>query len=98
MSWLYFSLLILIDSFVGNNEEWDAVSQILAYSYRLHECHLTAQAMKVYDLINGLLNAGWDGNPTVEAVLLFLANLAGEVQVCAQDTHVKVSLFQLHGP
>jgi hypothetical protein len=93
---LYFFLPFVTDFSVGNNEEWDAVSEILAYSYKLHECHLTAQAMKLYDLISGLLNGGWARNPIMKAILCFLANLAGEVQVCAWDSNVKVSPFHLH--
>ncbi|XP_021938157.1 gamma-tubulin complex component 6 isoform X3 [Zootermopsis nevadensis] len=73
-----------------NNEKWDALSQILAYSYKLHECRQTTQAMRLYDLISGLSNAGWDKNPTVDTILLFLVHMAGhEVQVSACDTNLK---------
>lgn len=65
------------------DEEWDALPKILAYSYKLHHCHQTAQAVKLYNLINILLNSGWGKKP----ILLFLANLAGEVQ----DNSMKVS-------
>jgi hypothetical protein len=92
MSRLYFLLLLLTDFCVENNEELDAVSQILAYSYKLHECHQTAQATKLYDLMIDLLNVGWDRNPTVEAVLRFLVNLAGEVQISSWDTSTKVGI------
>jgi hypothetical protein len=68
---------------IRDDDEWDALPKILAYSYKLHQCHLTAQAMKLYDLLNILLNSGWGRKP----VLLFLANLAGEVQ----DNNMKVS-------
>lgn len=86
----------LTDSCAENNEKWDALSQILAYSYKLHECRQTAQAMRLYDLISGLSNAGWDKNPTVDTILLFLVHMAGhEVQVSACDTNLKVSIFQL---
>ena len=68
---------------IRDDEEWDALSKILAYSYILHQCHLTSQAVKLYNLLNNLLTSGWGGNP----ILLFLANLAGEVQ----DNSMKVS-------
>jgi hypothetical protein len=66
-----------------DDDEWDTLPKILAYSHRLHEHHLTAQAMKLYNLLNILLNSGWGSKP----ILLFLANLAGEVQ----DNSMKVS-------
>jgi hypothetical protein len=66
-----------------DDDEWDAFLKILAYSYKLHHCHQTAQAVKLYNLINILLNSGWGRKP----ILLFLANLAGEVQ----DESMKVS-------
>ena len=66
-----------------DDDEWDALPKILEYSYKLHHCHQTAQAVKLYNLLNILLNSGWGGKP----ILLFLANLAGEVQ----DNSVKVS-------
>lgn len=72
---------MLTDCF-RDDDEWDALSKILAYSYRLHHCHQTAQAAKLYNLINILVNSGWDRKP----ILLFLANLA-EVQ----DNSIKVS-------
>lgn len=67
------------------------MAEILAYSYKLHQCQLTAQAVKLYELVNNLLSASWGGNSTVEAILLFLANLAGEAEDCAQDNSLKVS-------
>jgi hypothetical protein len=73
---------MLTDCF-RDDDEWDALSKILAYSYGLHHCHQTAQAAKLYNLINILLNSGWGRKP----ILLFLANLAGEVQ----DNNTKVS-------
>ena len=66
-----------------DDDDWDALSKILAYSYKLHHCHQTAQAAKLNNLINILLNSGWGRKP----ILLFLANLAGEVQ----DNSIKVS-------
>jgi hypothetical protein len=66
-----------------DDDELDALPQILAYSYKLHNCNQTAQAVKLYNLINILLNSGWGRKP----ILLFLANLAGEVQ----DNSMKVS-------
>ena len=74
---------MLTDYCFRDDDEWDASSKILAYSYKLHHCHQTAQAAKLYNLINILLNSGWGGNP----VLLFLASLAEEVQ----DNTMKVS-------
>jgi len=76
------SHVMLTDCF-RHDDEWDALPKILAYSYKLHHCHQTAQAMKLYNLINILLNSGWGRKP----ILLFLVNLAGEVQ----DNSMKVS-------
>jgi hypothetical protein len=74
---------MLTDCCFRDDDEWDALPKILAYSYKLHHCHQTAQAVKLCNLINILLNSGWGRMP----ILLFLANLAGEVQ----DNSMKVS-------
>ncbi|PNF25042.1 hypothetical protein B7P43_G06983 [Cryptotermes secundus] len=72
----------------ADSEEWDAVSQILAYSYTLHQHHLTVQAVKLYNLMNSLVDTGWGTNAT----LRFLASLAGEVQICPQNTNMRMTL------
>jgi len=74
--------VMLTDCF-KDDDEWDALPKILAYSYKLHHCHQTAQAVKLYNLINILLNSGWGRKP----ILLFLVDLAGEMQ----DNNMKVS-------
>jgi len=77
------SRVMLTDCCFKHDDEWDALSKILAYSYKLHHCHQTAQAVKLYNLINILLNSGWGRKP----IMLFLVNLAEEVQ----DNSMKVS-------
>jgi hypothetical protein len=71
----------------ADSEDWDAVSEILAYSYTLHQHHLTVQAVKLYNMMNSLVDAGWG---TI-ATLRFLVSLAGEVQDCPQDTNMRVT-------
>jgi hypothetical protein len=71
----------------ADSEEWDAASEILAYSYKLHQHHFTVQAVKLYNLVNSLVDVGWG----TDATLHFLANLAGEVQGCPQDTNMRVT-------
>jgi hypothetical protein len=83
-----FFVLHFTGSHFADNGEWDAVSQIVAYSYTLHQHHLTVQAVKLYNLVNSLVDTGWGTNAT----LRFLANLAGEVQSCPQDTNMRVTL------
>jgi hypothetical protein len=85
---IYFFVLHFTGPHFANYEEWDAVSQIVAYSYMLHQHHFTIQAVKLYNLMNSLVDAGCGMNAT----LRFLANLAGEVQSCLQDTNMRVTL------
>jgi hypothetical protein len=69
------------------DKEWDAASEVLAYSYALHQRHFTAQAVKLFNLVNSLADAGWG----TDAALRFLASLAGEVRGCPQDTSTRLT-------
>jgi hypothetical protein len=86
-----FGFKLFLCNFTGphfaDSEEWDAVSKILLYSYTLHQHRLTVQAVKLYNLMNSLVDADWG----THATLRFLAYLAGEVQGSPQYTNMRVT-------
>ena len=74
----YFKWHCVFAGMYYGDEDLDAVSKILAYSYKLYQWNSSVQASQLHKLMDNLLNTNSASNPTIEATLLFLANLADE--------------------